>query len=44
MLLSRQHNPPTTEETMLAEARTSNDIHSTRVLSLDSSGRIMDWM
>jgi len=29
---------------MLAEARTSNDIHSTRVLSLDSSGRILDWM
>ena len=23
---------------------TSNDIHSTRVLSLDSSGRILDWM
>ncbi len=29
---------------MLAEARTSSDIHSTRVLSLDSSGRILDWM
>jgi 5-methylcytosine-specific restriction endonuclease McrA len=29
---------------MLAEARPSNDIHSTRVLSLDSSGRILDWM
>jgi 5-methylcytosine-specific restriction endonuclease McrA len=32
------------EEPMLAEVRTSNDIHSTRVLSLDSSGRILDWM
>jgi len=32
------------EEHMLAEVRTSNDIHSTRVLSLDSSGRILDWM
>ena len=29
---------------MLAVARTSNDVHSTRVLSLDSSGRILDWM
>jgi 5-methylcytosine-specific restriction endonuclease McrA len=29
---------------MLAEVRPSNDIHSTRVLSLDSSGRILDWM
>jgi 5-methylcytosine-specific restriction endonuclease McrA len=29
---------------MLVEARTSSDIHSTRVLSLDSSGRILDWM
>lgn len=29
---------------MLVAARTSSDIHSTRVLSLDSSGRILDWM
>ncbi|MBU6198294.1 MAG: HNH endonuclease [Xanthomonadaceae bacterium] len=29
---------------MLVEVRPSNDIHSTRVLSLDSSGRILDWM
>lgn len=29
---------------MLVESRTSSDIHSTRVLSLDSSGRILDWM
>ena len=29
---------------MLAEVRTSGDIHSTRVLSLDSTGRILDWM
>ncbi|MEP6484860.1 MAG: HNH endonuclease [Rudaea sp.] len=29
---------------MLADARTSSDIHCTRVLSLDSSGRILDWM
>lgn len=25
-------------------ATTTNDIHSTRVLSLDSTGRILDWM
>jgi 5-methylcytosine-specific restriction endonuclease McrA len=25
-------------------ARTTNDIHHTRVLSLDSSGRILDWI
>src|SRR5687768_2374198 len=30
---------------MLAVARTNgNDVHSTRVLSLDSNGRILDWM
>ncbi len=29
---------------MLSEVRTSGDIHSTRVLSLDSTGRILDWM
>ena len=29
---------------MLVQVPTSNDIHSTRVLSLDSSGRILDWM
>ena len=29
---------------MQAEVRTSGDIHSTRVLSLDSNGRILDWM
>ena len=29
---------------MLAEVRTSGDIHGTRVLSLDSTGRILDWM
>jgi len=29
---------------MLAVARASGDIHSTRVLSLDSTGRILDWM
>src|SRR5690349_3410885 len=33
-----------TEVTMLAEVRTSGDIHGTRVLSLDSTGRILDWM
>jgi 5-methylcytosine-specific restriction endonuclease McrA len=44
MLQSRQRSHPYQEEPMLAEVRTSNDIHSTRVLSLDSSGRILDWM
>jgi len=34
----------TREERMLVPVQTSNDIHSTRVLSLDSSGRILDWM
>src|SRR5690242_20808492 len=34
----------TTEVSMLSEVRTSGDIHSTRVLSLDSTGRILDWM
>ena len=29
---------------MLADIRTSGDIHTTRVLSLDSNGRILDWM
>jgi 5-methylcytosine-specific restriction endonuclease McrA len=29
---------------MLADLRPGSDIHSTRVLSLDSSGRILDWM
>jgi 5-methylcytosine-specific restriction endonuclease McrA len=29
---------------MLAAARTVGDIHSTRVLSLDSNGRILDWI
>ena len=29
---------------MLAEVKTSGDIHNTRVLSLDSTGRILDWM
>jgi len=29
---------------MLAETRASGDIHATRVLSLDSTGRILDWM
>jgi 5-methylcytosine-specific restriction endonuclease McrA len=29
---------------MLVDVRTSGDIHSTRVLSLDSNGRILDWM
>ena len=29
---------------MLGAIRTSNDIHTTRVLSLDSTGRILDWM
>lgn len=29
---------------MLAVAKSSNDVHSTRVLSLDSNGRILDWM
>jgi hypothetical protein len=29
---------------MLAEVKASGDIHSTRVLSLDSTGRILDWM
>ena len=29
---------------MLGAIRTSGDIHSTRVLSLDSTGRILDWM
>jgi 5-methylcytosine-specific restriction endonuclease McrA len=29
---------------MLTEIRSSGDIHSTRVLSLDSNGRILDWM
>jgi 5-methylcytosine-specific restriction endonuclease McrA len=28
----------------MLDVRTSSDIHSTRVLSLDSSGRILDWM
>lgn len=29
---------------MLGAIGTRNDIHSTRVLSLDSTGRILDWM
>ncbi|MDR2013902.1 MAG: HNH endonuclease, partial [Rhodanobacter sp.] len=29
---------------MLREGHTSGDIHGTRVLSLDSTGRILDWM
>ncbi|UXI69402.1 HNH endonuclease [Tahibacter amnicola] len=29
---------------MLGAIRTDGDIHSTRVLSLDSTGRILDWM
>ncbi|MDR2011922.1 MAG: HNH endonuclease [Rhodanobacter sp.] len=29
---------------MLTEGNTSSDIHGTRVLSLDSTGRILDWM
>jgi len=29
---------------MLAEVKSSGDIHCTRVLSLDSSGRILAWM
>lgn len=29
---------------MLTLARSSNDVHSTRVLSLDANGRILDWM
>jgi len=29
---------------MLAEVRTTGDIHATRVLSLDAGGRIMDWI
>ena len=29
---------------MLSAVRTTGDIHSTRVLSLDSTGRILDWM
>jgi len=29
---------------MLADVRTNGDIHSTRVLSLDSNGHILDWM
>ena len=29
---------------MLAEVRTTGSIHGTRVLSLDASGRIMDWI
>ena len=29
---------------MQAVARTTGDIHGTRVLSLDASGRIMDWI
>ncbi|HSX62910.1 MAG TPA: HNH endonuclease [Tahibacter sp.] len=29
---------------MLGAIRTRNDIHTTRVLSLDSTGRILDWM
>jgi 5-methylcytosine-specific restriction endonuclease McrA len=29
---------------MLTVARSSGDIHTTRVLSLDSTGRILDWM
>jgi 5-methylcytosine-specific restriction endonuclease McrA len=29
---------------MLVEAQTGSDIHTTRVLSLDSSGRILDWI
>lgn len=29
---------------MLGAIRTSHDIHTTRVLSLDSTGRILDWM
>ncbi len=29
---------------MLAEVSASGDIHRTRVLSLDSTGRILDWM
>lgn len=29
---------------MLGAIQTSNDIHTTRVLSLDSTGRILDWM
>jgi 5-methylcytosine-specific restriction endonuclease McrA len=29
---------------MLMQVRTRSDIHTTRVLSLDSSGRILDWI
>ncbi len=29
---------------MLADIRTRGDVHSTRVLSLDSNGRILDWI
>ena len=29
---------------MLAEVRRLGDIHGTRMLSLDASGRILDWM
>lgn len=29
---------------MLGAIRTRNDLHTTRVLSLDSTGRILDWM
>jgi 5-methylcytosine-specific restriction endonuclease McrA len=29
---------------MLTVARSNGDIHTTRVLSLDSTGRILDWM
>lgn len=29
---------------MLEAIRTRNDVHSTRLLSLDSTGRILDWM
>jgi 5-methylcytosine-specific restriction endonuclease McrA len=29
---------------MLGAIRTNGDVHSTRVLSLDSTGRILDWM
>ncbi len=29
---------------MLAEVRATGDIHNTRVLSLDSTGRILNWM
>ena len=44
MLIEAAPDKPSPSQSGMIEPKTVSDIHSTRVLSLDSNGRILDWI